>query len=204
MGYDVVVVGGGSAGCVMAARLSEDSRRSVLLVEAGHDHPDVGTWPLDVLDASEPSLGHDWGYAADAELDRGIALPRARIMGGCSATNACFALRGAPRDYDGWAAMGNRGWGWADVLDDFRRLESDQDFDDEWHGTDGPIPIRRHPREELNAVQSAFLEGALATGHAYVGDHNRPDAAGAGPTPRTALDGTRVSTALTYLAAARA
>jgi len=73
---------------VLATRLSEDTDRAVLLVEAGPDHPDVRTLPPDVVDASEPTVGHDWGYAADAELDRGIPVPRARIMGGCSATNA--------------------------------------------------------------------------------------------------------------------
>jgi choline dehydrogenase len=203
MGDDVVVVGGGSAGCVLAARLSEDADRTVLLVEAGPDHPDRHAVPPDVLDASEPTVDHDWGYTADAELDRGIALPRARIMGGCSATNACFALRGAPEDYDGWAGAGNPGWSFAEVLDDFRRLECDEDFHDRWHGSDGPVPIRRCAANELNAGQAAFLAGAVASGHQYVADHNRPGAVGAGPTPRNVRDGTRMSTALTYLAAAR-
>jgi len=174
-----------------------------MLVEAGPDHPDVRNLPRDIIDASEPTVDHDWGYTADVELDRGIPVPRARIMGGCSATNACFALRGAPQDYDGWAALGNPGWSFADVVEDFRRLENDEDFRGQWHGSDGLIPIRRHPRSEMNRAQAAFLDGAVASGHRYVEDHNRPGAVGAGPTPRNVRDGMRMSTAVTYLALAR-
>ena len=203
MRFDVAIAGGGSAGCVLAARLSEDPSRRVLLIEAGPDQPDASQLPADVLDASQPTVEHDWGYTADDQLDRGIEVPRARLMGGCSATNACFAQRGAPQGYDDWAALGIPGWSFADVINDFRRLETDRDFSGDWHGGQGPIPIRRHPRHEWNAVQVAFIDTAVALGHTHVDDHNLPDAVGVGPSPRTAIDGVRMSTAMTYLAQAR-
>ena len=201
---DVLVVGGGSAGCVLAARLSEDASCDVVLLEAGPDAANIAELPADVVDSSEPTEGHDWGYVAEPdEFGRSISLPRARLIGGCSSTNGCFALRGAPADYDGWARLGNAGWGFDDVLPFFRRLETDADFMDKWHGINGPLPIRRHPPTELNSVQLAFIDAAKSVGLPYVEDHNRPDALGVGPTPRNARDGVRMSTALTYLATAR-
>jgi choline dehydrogenase len=134
--YDVVVVGAGAAGCVLAARLSEDPGRRVLLIEAGPDYPTRADLPPEIASAVGPTRTHDWGYASEPDVrGRSVQLPRAKLVGGCSATNAAFALRGSPADYDRWQALGNPGWSFADVLPAFRRLEADADFHDEWHGT---------------------------------------------------------------------
>jgi choline dehydrogenase len=140
-GFDIVVVGAGSAGCVLAARLSADPQCRVMLVEAGPDYPSRQDLPTDVADASAPTLGHDWGFVAEPdELGRQVPLPRARLVGGCGATNAGFLIRGWPADYDGWAAQGNPGWSFADLLPTMRAVESDEIID-QGHGRDGPIPV---------------------------------------------------------------
>src|SRR5919204_2975607 len=142
--YDDVIVGAGSAGAALAARLSEDPAREVALLEAGPDYAGLKLTPWDLQNSWTMSLReHDWGFRAEAVPGRAIPYPRGRVTGGSSAVNATIALRGVPADYDEWAALGCDGWGWADVLPFFRRLEDDGEGLEELHGRGGPVAICR-------------------------------------------------------------
>jgi len=202
--YDDIIVGGGSAGAVLAARLSQDPARRVLLLEAGPDYPTIESTPADLRDSRRMSLrDHDWGMTAEALPGRVIPYPRGRVVGGSSAVNATIALRGVPADYDEWAALGNDEWSWAKVLPYFRRLEDDPTGAAELHGRGGPMTIRRWQSNELIPVQRAFLEVCRRLGFPEVTDHNHPTASGVGPFPQNRRDRLRWSTAIGYLLPAR-
>lgn len=209
--FNVVIVGGGAAGCIVAARLTEDPARSVLLLEAGHDYP-PGTTPAGVLDAKYvPMRGHapefdpdhDWGLIARSRGGAGINVPQGRIIGGGAAINGAISLRGALADYDEWVAFGNPNWSWKDVLPFLRKIESDAAPGDDIHGHHGPIPLNRATEEELAPLQAAFIESAVAAGADYVWDLNVPGAHGVGPVPMARVGNRRVSSAEAYLEPAR-
>lgn len=197
---DLVIVGAGSAGSVIAARASEDGKRSVLLLEAGPDYNDARL-PPDLLDGTRNSvLAHDWGFThSPTAVQIPFEYPRGKVVGGSSAVNTCIALRGLPRDYDEWAERGLPEWSFAHCLPAFKRLERDLDIADDWHGKDGPIPIRRHPPDELVPWQAAFVEAARELGFAACPDHNNPTLTGVGAHPMNKLRGIRMSAARCYL-----
>jgi choline dehydrogenase len=191
---DVLVVGAGAAGCVLARRLA-DRGAVVLLLEAGPE-PD----PSLVADGWRLGSFPDWGFASEPDEHGGTRkLRRVRQLGGTSWLTR-FAVRGAAADFDAWAARGNPGWAFADVLPAFRRLETDAEAGRAaWHGADGPIPVRRYPDLARSPVHLAALDAMRDLGFPEAPDHNAPDAAGVGPMPMSVEDGTRVTTLSAYL-----
>jgi choline dehydrogenase len=195
-GADVIIVGGGSAGCVLAARLSEDNARGVVLVEAGPDHE------VDALRFLSRAIGwpYDWGSEVVSGTGRRFHYGRGRGVGGSSAINGAVALRPERIDVDGWPT----GWQWNDLLPRLVALEHDVDFPDRpWHGASGPVPIVRWAESEWTPLQAGFVAGCEQVGFVRCPDQNEPDTTGVGPIPMNRDGSERVSARRSHLEAAR-
>lgn len=207
--YDFVVVGGGSAGSVLANRLSENPDWSVLLVESGGDPTVSSEVPGLLFNTHQTEI--DWKYKTEPNpavcqgyLEGRCNWPRGRVLGGSSAINAMLHVRGNRADYDRWEAMGNPGWGYDDVLPYFKKAENSQVGEDRWHGRDGPLHVEHFSStEDLRPLKDALLAAYDEVGYPTLKDINIDSPIGFGEAPATVHQGTRVSTAKAYLTPAR-
>ncbi|HTV71983.1 MAG TPA: choline dehydrogenase [Rhizobiaceae bacterium] len=197
---DYVIVGSGSAGSALAYRLSEDGKHSVIVIEyGGTDYGPFIQMPA-ALSIPMGMSRYDWGFQTEPEPHlngRTLATPRGKVMGGSSSINGMVYVRGHARDFDHWAESGATGWGFADVLPYFKRMEHSHGGEDGWRGTDGPMYVRRGKR--LNPLYAAFIEAGRQAGFETTEDYNGSKQEGFGAMEQTIHHGRRWSTANAYL-----
>jgi 5-(hydroxymethyl)furfural/furfural oxidase len=211
--YDYIIVGGGSAGSVMANRLSARSATKVLVCEAGQDTP-PGQEPPEIRDSYSGTAYFDPRFHwTDLKVTTQVVshnnphenrpplrkYEQARVLGGGSSINGQMANRGAPTDYAEWVARGADGWGWDDVLPFFKKVERDLDIHDEWHGKDGRIPVRRIPVEHWTGYATAVAEACKQAGMNFLPDQNGKFVDGYFPVTHSNASEQRVSAAMGYL-----
>lgn len=204
--FDYVIVGAGSAGCVLASRLSEDAQASVCLIEAG---PPDDSWLIRTPAAVGALMNHkiyNWGYRTTPQRHlngRQVNLPRGRVLGGCSSINGMVYFRGHPRDFDEWALAGNSGWSYRDVLPYFIRAERNETWrDSPFHGSSGPMNVK--DVRPLNPLVQRFLTAARAMNYPLCADFNGQEPEGFGDRQATIRNGKRESMVTAYLNPARA